>query len=259
MDQNLIVDKEYWIKKNPDIVFKNTSKAFYGEYLLKTTLNITGTSIRYYKKNFISYDDFLDFLDVYLGNFGGMITNIDENDCYLVETSLSQHKVIYNAKILYQVYKLLHTVPDDLKLMRTGNLLHIYSNDFNAITRTINQLGVDDNDIKFIGYPKPDDLKSLISGREITQKAKNFNYKIMLKNLGRQDLKELYNYLIQFEESGDIGITDHCKNLLKGTEPYGWVSSIPYFYIKDYDMVLIINMLAKDRFSKCTELVMPSD
>jgi len=277
MNQRLIVNNEYWLNKNPDIEFRKVKKAFYGTHLLSAKLYICGASMRYYDHDMPrhlrvktpNYTDFMAFIKRHVMKFNSQkLLKIDDDRYVHVNRTFrgdhrepdgSVHRV-YDAEMLYAFYKLIKTKPNGIRISREYDKAHIYANDIGVLIDTINRLQVPDSDIKRITSPGENDIELLLSGKEFNPRANEYKFKIFLKPAGKNGIPGLANYLKSIDHSTEVEVPQHCYNAISGpVEIWSWAySQRSYFYAKDEDTILLIKMLAGDRYSNAVELILPS-
>lgn len=272
MNQPLTVNRDYWLTKNPQIKFRRVKKAYYGTYLLKATIKLTGASIRYYNhfpktphiKN-PTYDDYMTFLKRHAVRFSTQKVLKDTTQRYIhvnqqMFGSSSSRLRIYDVKALYTFHQLLGNPPDGIKIVREMDIARIYGNDIDAINKVIEELDIPDYDILVIDSPIENEITALLSGKEINIKAELFKFKVFIKAVKFDGIPDLYNYLESIKDSGTVEVPAHCSTALHGPKA-GWswrYHQRSYLYVKDEETVLFIKMLASNRFADCIELIMPN-
>jgi len=271
MNQSLTVNKDYWLNKNPQIKFRRVKKAYYGTYLLKVTIGLVGASVRYYNHfpkipHIINptYDQYMTFLKRHAARFSTQKVLKDTGNRYLhVNQKMfgidSARLRVYDVKAMYAFHQLLGNPPDGVKVVREMDCARIYSNNIDVIDRVIEGLGIPDSDILAIDAPADHDVAALLSGKEINTKAEHFKFKVFIKAVKSDGLPDLNNYLEVIKDTGTVEIPPHCSTALSGPKT-GWswrFHQRSYMYVKDADTVLIIKMLAGQRFADCIELIMP--
>ncbi len=279
MTQNLNLDKGYWLERNPNIEFENVTKAYFGDYLLKAKLNIMGASIRMYdmqslmrkrKITKFNYNVYFDFLCDHFSRYGKRIDKITSNR-YITVSYDPEFRVPsfahfdgfpkrYDARLLYRLHNMFKNPLPSTKMCRQGDFIYLYSNSYDDIEYVIASLGVNDRAIASIGSPQEANLQHLQEGKEINMKAKKYSYKVFLKTIGRKDMDDLLNYLTAMENAGEVEVPQHCRDILEATKDKWFVDFYrPYFYVKEESMLIMIKLLAQDRYSSATPLVMPEN
>jgi hypothetical protein len=166
---------------------------------------------------------------------------------------------IYDVRAMYAFHQLLMNVPEGIKFSREMDSLRIYGNDIDTISEVIDKLDIEGYDILAIDSPGGNDVDALLSGKEFNIKAEFFKFKVYIKAVKFDGLPDLYNYLEAIKDSGTVEVPRHCNIALNGPQTsWSWrYHQRSYMYVKDEDTVLIIKMLAAQRFADCIELIMP--
>lgn len=278
MNRQLTVDKKYWLKRNPNIKFCRVKKAFYGTYLLKVKLQIWGASMRYYyngspllthMKN-LSYERFLKYLKSHVVRFNmqKLIKVVDNRFIYVtvgpgIDKYGNKANInfnIYDARALYVLHNLLEKKPKGIRFTREQNVLQIYSNNINDTKEVINQLKIPSGNIISITSPDDQDISALLSGKEFSTKADRFKYKVFLKSsINGEGMPALSNYLKSIGDTDEVEVPRHCTIAIKGSsKKWAWeYSQRSYLYVKNEDTILLIKLLAGNRYSTCLELILP--
>ena len=273
MNQPLTVNRDYWLTKNPQIKFRRVKKAYYGTYLLKATIKLTGASVRYYNHfpklpHIINptYEEYMTFLKRHSARFSTQKVLKDTTDRYIhvnqkmfgiAETGRLR---IYDVRALYAFHQLLGNPPAGIKVVREMDNARIYGNDIDAISKVIEELDIPDYDILSIDSPIENEITALLSGKEINTKAELFKFKVFIKAVKFDGIPDLYNYLESIKDSGTVEVPRHCSLALHGPKAnWSWrYYQRSYLYVKDEETVLFIKMLAGQRFADCVELIMPN-
>jgi hypothetical protein len=279
MNQQLKINEEYWNKRNPSIIRSRPNKAYYGTYLIRVDLDINGASMRFHEhdvplqqrtKGEPTYDQFLRFVkrQTQLFNVHKLIRTVDNRYVHVRRVTLTNERNngakkedrIYDARVLYNEHKLLLNKPTDVTLSRQMDRLRIYSNNEQSIIDIIDFLEVDDSAIRLIGYPDPERIDDLLSGKEYSDYATDFQYKVYLRPVAEGGIEALSDYLEGVKNTEEVGVPNHTRLVIAGkTEKWGWARyTRSYLYAKDKNTVLLIQMLAGNKFSKAVELV-PTD
>ena len=280
MNQKPAVNKDYWQALNSDIIFCQPNKAYYGSYILRADLDIIGASMRYYQhgvppKDKIANptkDEFTGFLrkNLLQYNYRKILNNSDTRYLHVQRTENSyvwhQHVVgtikIYDSLVLYNLYNLLKNKPANVKLARQFDSLRIYANHEDDIISIIEQLGVEDPDVRLLSYPDPDQISTLRAGKEFNAKANEFKYKVFLQPTGKAGTPDLKKYLDSISDTDEVEVPRHCQIAMAGNFALAaltaqWQRS--YMYVRNEQTILLIRMLAGDKFSNYLELAMPID
>lgn len=279
MNQRLTINKEYWLERNPEIEFRRVKKAYYGTHLLKAKVYICGASMRYYehdvprakRNNNPTYDQFMLFLKKHVMRFNmqKLVKTEDNRFVHVERSHQGSHRHayrgpqlrIYDAHTLYTLYQMLKNKPDGIRFTREYDNFYIYSTDIDKLQEVIDQLGVPAADIKSITGPNKDEIELLLAGKEFSEKASRFKFKVFLKSARTGGIPNLANYLASIEGSDEVEIPKHCRIAISGpSDKWSWAySQRSYLYVKNEDTILIIQLLAGDRYSNCIELILPSE
>ncbi|GAG12229.1 unnamed protein product [marine sediment metagenome] len=167
---------------------------------------------------------------------------------------------IYDVEMLYAFYKLLKTKPEGIRISREYDKAHIYANDIGVLMHTINKLRIPDHDIKTITSPGKNDVELLLSGKEFNPRAGEYKFKVFLKPAGKNGMPALASYLRSVEHTNEVEVPQHCYNAISGpVEVWSWAySQRSYLYVKNEDTILLIKLLAGNRFSNAVELMLPN-
>lgn len=278
MNQQLTVNREYWLERNPDIEFHKVKKAYYGTHLLKINLYICGASMHYYHRHDDpkphninpNYDDFMTFLKRHVQAFNlQKLTKTTENRyIHVTRTPLGSHANamtepklrIYDCKQLHTLHTLLKNRPDGIRLAREYDYLRIYGNDIDTMEEVVDSLYVKPEDIRHIASPGENDVGILLAGKEFSDRADKFKFKVFLKPAGKNGIPELANYLESIEHTDEVLLPKHCRHAITGpVDRWSWAySQRSYMYAKNEDTILLIKLLAGGRYSDCIELILPS-
>jgi len=265
------IDKGHWLEKNERIVFTAIKKAFFGKYLYKIKLKIPGISIRFYGINESELINYIDFYNIIIDRLTKNKFNniIKQDDRYVTikrnsffRDRKAQKTEILDIQLLHRVYLI------DTKNIRYSrnhyDKLIIYSRTVRELEDILIYLKTPNTIIREIAYPNDADMPNLLNGIELTHHAKKFNYKVTFKQTDiKSGMPEVYNYLIQMEKVGECFMPLYSKKLMNKDLPtlkWQWSNDggRPMVYIKDYSMLVIIQLLAGDRFSTITEIALPS-
>lgn len=279
MNQQLKINEDYWNKRNPNIIRSRPNKAYYGTYLIRVDLDINGASMRFHqhgmpKKHKIqgdpNYDQFLYFVkrQAQLFNLHKLLRTVDNRYVHVRRVTLTNERNngakkedrIYDARVLYNEYLLLKNKPTDVTISRQMDSLRLYSNSEQSIIKIIDDLDVSDSAIRLIGFPDTDRIDDLLSGKEYSDYANDFQYKVYLRPVTDGGIKALSDYLEGVKHTDEVGVPNHTRIVISGdAPPHGWARyTRSYLYAKDKNTVLLIQMLAGNKFSKAVELV-PTD
>jgi len=279
MTPNPTVIKEYWLTLNPNIIFCSPNKAYYGSYLLRADLDIVGASMRYWQYDIPlkerianpTYADFMLFLKRSLLKWQMRAITDIVDDRYLHVTKTGDSLAwkseakgsvrIYDAKVLYNLYTLLRNKPKNVKLARQADSLRVYANHEDDLISVIKQLEVEDPDIRLLSYPNENQISTLLSGKEYNSRAADFKYKVFLKPVSKGGIPDLANYLNSIAHTTDVEVPQHCKLAMAGaSDRWSWAHfQRSYMYVRDEHTILIIQMLAGNKFSNYIELALPID
>lgn len=279
MTPNPTVIKEYWLTLNPDIIFCQPNKAYYGSYLLRVDLDIVGASMRYWQYDIPlkerianpTYNDFMMFLKRSLlkWQMREITHTVDGRYIHVTKTgnALSWKAEptgsikIYDAKVLYNLYTLLRNKPNNVKLARQSDSLRVYANHEDDIINVIRQLEVENSDIRLLSYPDAKQVGTLLSGKEYNSKATDFGYKVFLKPAGKEGMLDLANYLDSIKNTGDVEVPRHCRLAMSGDfDRWSWAHfQRSYMYVRDEKTILLIQLLAGNKFSNYIELAVPDE
>ncbi len=280
MNQKLTINKEYWLERNPEIEFHRVKKAYYGTHLLRAKVYICGASMRYYQhdtkpnkriKN-PTYDDFMTFLRKHVMQFSlQKLIRIEDNryihctrkksDFYGREVDAIPSLRLYDAKVLYVLYNMLKVKPPGIRFFREYDTLHIYSNDIDDLQKVLDELDIPAQDIMSLTSPGPNDVEPLLAGKEFNDKADKFKYKVFLKSAIEGGIPNLANYLEAIKDTDEVEVPRHCRIAIAGPpDRWSWAfAQRSYLYVKNEDTILLIQMLAGNRYSDCIELILPSE
>ena len=280
MNQNLAINKEYWLRRNPDIKFHRVKKAFYGTHLLKARVYVCGASMRYYQhgveldkriKN-PTYEEFMVFLRKHVMQFNVQkLIKVIENrfihctrkkiDVYGRDDKNVSILRVYDAKVLYALYNMLKVKPAGIRLSREYDTLNVYANDINELRDALNELDIPSRDITSLTSPGENDVLILLAGKEFNSKAEKFKYKVFLKSVTKAGIPDLANYLESIKDTDEVEVPRHCRIAISGpVDRWSWAySQRSYLYVKNEDTILIIQMLTGDRYSNCIELILPRE
>lgn len=269
MNLQSTINKDYWLAKNSAIEFHGVKKAFYGTHLLKAKVYVCGASMSYYQngRRFVdpTFDGFMEFLKTYVVRFNSkLIKVVDDRYIYVNKSfpaAIEEKIRIYDVHILYAFYKMLKKKPAGIRFSRISDTIHIYGNNINDIEETINQLKIPSNHIISITSPDEQDVAVLLSGKEISNKADRFQYKVFLKPAfsNPDPTLSLYNYLESIKDTDEVEVPPHCKAAIH-TSTLGWSwenIQRSYLYVKNKNTILLIKLLAGKRYSTCVELILP--
>lgn len=280
MNQKLTINKEYWLKRNPDIEFHRVKKAYYGTHLLRAKVYICGASMRYYQHNVKpnkriknpTYEEFMTFLRKHVMQFNMQkLIRVENNrfihctrkkqDLYGCEIDAIPSLRLYDAVTLYALYNMLNDKPDGIRFSREYDTLHIYSNNIDDLHKVIDDLDIPAQDILTLTSPGKNDVELLLAGKEFNEKANRFKYKVFLKSAIEGGIPNLSNYLESIKHTDDIEVPHHCRVAIAGPpDRWSWAfAQRSYLYVKNEDTILLIQMLAGNRYSDCIELIMPSE
>lgn len=276
MNQLPRINEEYWLNRNPNIIRSIPTKAYYGSLLIRVELDLMGASIRYHQFNMPkhlrhagdpNYKQYLAFVKRQCISFNHREILRTEDNRYVhvrwVEQTIARnsgHKSrtqIFDAEALYKLYFLLKNKPTDVKISRQMDILRLYSNNEDSIIKIIDHLGVADSAIRLLGFPKQEQIETLLAGKEYNTRAPDFKYKVFFKQLNKDGIPALYDYLLGVADTIEVDVPKHCFEALAGCKSrWHWtMHSRSHLYAKDENTVLIIKMLAGDRFSNYIELV----
>jgi len=280
MNQKLTINKEYWLERNPDIKFHRVKKAYYGTHLLKAKVYICGASMRYYQHNVKpkeriqnpTYDQFMIFLRKHVMRFNWQkLTKVEDNrfiyctrkqsDMFGQYTEEPDVLRIYDAKILYTLYNMIKVKPDGIRFSREYDTLHIYSNDIDDLCKVLDELNIPAQDIKSLTSPGKNDVALLLAGKEFNNKAEKFKYKVFLKSAASGGIPNLANYLESIKDTDEIELPQHCRIAInEPLDRWSWAYlQRSYLYVKNEDTILLIKLLAGNRYSDCIELILPRE
>lgn len=271
MNFQLTVDKKHWLTRNPDIKFHRMKKAFYGTHLLKVKLNICGASMRYYHQGSPlamhiknpNYKQFMKFLKLHLVRFNleKMVKVVEDRYIHVnrSDSRVGNKFLVYDVNTLYALYNMLKKKPDGIRFSRVNSTLHVYSNNIDDIEEVINQLKIPTHNIIEITSPDEQDIAVLLAGKEFSNKADKFKYKVFLKSFNNNSIPSLSNYLESIKDTDEVEVPYHCKIAIKGPHgPWTWeTTERSYLYAKNEDTILLIKLLAGSRYSTCIELILP--
>jgi hypothetical protein len=167
----------------------------------------------------------------------------------------------YDARVLFNEHYLLRNKPPNMKMARQQNSLRLYSNDEDALIKVIKQLEVDDSAIRLISYPNASQVDTLLSGKEFNSHADKFKYKVFLKPVTSEGIPALGNYLRSIAHTDEVEVPKHCQMALDGVMTrWSWAMyTRSYLYAKDEHILLLIQMLAGQRYSDAIELALPEE
>ncbi len=279
MNQKLTINKGYWQEKNPNIEFHRVKKAYYGTHLLKATVHVCGASMRYYQHNVKAkeriknptYDQFMVFLRKHVMQFNlQKLIEVQDNrfiHCTRAKSDQfgryldSDVLRIYDGKILYKLYNMLKVKPDGIRFSREYDTLRIYSNNIDDLCKVLDELGIPAKDIKSFTSPGENDIALLLAGKEFNANADRFKYKVFLKSATSGGIPNLANYLESIKDTNEVELPRHCRIAIQGPiDRWSWAySQRSYLYVKNEDTILLIKLLAGNRYSGCIELIMPSE
>ena len=202
-------------------------------------------------------------------NVHKLLRTVDDRFVHVRRVTLTKNKNngaeyddrVYDAQVLYNEYQLLRNKPKDVKISRQMDSLRLYSNNEQSIIKIIDGLGVDDEAIRILGYPEESRIDNLLSGREYSVYASDFKFKVYLRPVEDGGIPALANYVDSIKHTDEIGVPKHTQMAINGTsDRWSWARyTRTYLYARNEDTVLLIKMLAADKFSKAVELVEPDD
>ena len=274
MNQTPRINEQYWLNRNPKLIRSIPNKAYYGSLLIRVELDLMGASMRYHQHNVPKhlqhtgdpdYKQFLNFVKRQCMSNTRQIMHVNDDRyvvCSWVEatkdrnTGMHRGFQTFDAGALFRLHNLLKDKPADVKISREMNTLRLYSNNEESIIKVIDHLDVNDELIRLLGFPKEEQIEALLAGKEYNPRAPDFKFKIFLKQIDRDGLPALNNYLLGVKDTDEVDVPTHCFNALQGVSKWTWtLHSRSHLYARDENTVLLIQMLAGDRFSDCIELV----
>ena len=278
MNQQPKINEQYWLNKNPEIIRSIPAKAYYGSLLIRVELDIMGASMRWNQHQVPkylriegepTYFDYLDFVkrQCIAFNHREIIRVTDNRNIYVKRVESTKYRnsghrnieQIFDARVLYNIHNLLQNRPTDVNISRQANVLRLYSNNEDAIIDVINRLGVDNKAIRLLGFPHEEQIEALLAGKEYNKRAPDFKFKVFIKPVPVTGIPALSDYLKGVADTNEVDVPTHCRLALEGTEAR-WTRaqySRSYLYVRDENTMLIIKMLAGDKFSTFIELVPP--
>lgn len=233
-----LVNRVAWLAKNPDIIFKPISKAYFGQYLIKVSLRVVGGSRRMYGAPFLGepnyhptdkrhiptqqeftnwwFDDCVDDAKAE-ARWVARNPNTPYRDPdivvhpqllgnrYIVDTLLwpRTERLKVDTHLLYRLHIARINKEPDIRFSRSQHTTFMYCKTEQRLTEMLNRLQIENDDILEIHYAHPDRVEHLADGKEYSKWADDWKYKVYFKELSEPN-EGLYSYLASIEKEG------HC-------------------------------------------------
>jgi hypothetical protein len=238
-----------WTKLAPKIEYVPTRKQYYGHYLCKLTINVSGSRLVHAspKDGSLAEELWRRIESCKKYSRGGswhsaeklremLSTNIDEIEC---------------LRTLKDRFK------DTLKLRIEEPMVQLYTETEAELAEVARHLLPDmRRRLLTVGYPESDEMAALLREDKIIAKSARIEqrYKIMLKDgLYTREIKEnALQYLLNLKN--EIRIPQHTIRMLSSNHSYIWNG---YLYADDTGLTTFLSLIAPGLVGKIHELVKP--
>lgn len=237
------MDTSFWIRYNPNINLKYTTKQFYGQYLYKLVLHAPGGASINSKKLSVSVNHAkrLEFARRFLFNGFGVEPHLRYTDIKFLE-HIQQLKKVPNLVIRIRVEE---------------PLLQIYCNSEEELKQIV--AGFDPaHHANMVAVHGPENAASaalLCSGAILRKESNGYQYRVNIRD-GRYSSEVRSSILQYLTNLGDqeAHIPKRAVELLSKTSNYIWNL---YFHVNDPATTTFINLIVPGAITNIHQLVLP--